>query len=244
MSERLAPSDPLSSSPLDVFHRLFKPHPWHGVPLGEGAPERVNVFIEIVPTDTVKYELEKETGYLTVDRPQKYSNVCPSLYGFLPRTHCGERVAELCRSRTGRDEIAGDGDPMDVCVLSEKAFSHGDLFLKAIPIGGFRMIDGAEADDKIVAVLEGDATYGSLRELSDVPRPLLERLKHYFLTYKQAPGAEREEVEIPQTYGRSEAYEVIERSREDYQRLYGELPEKLIAGLRRLDGAGGGEGGA
>ena len=229
-------SDPLSRDPLDVFHRLFKPHPWHGVPLGDDAPERVNVFIEIVPTDTVKYELEKDTGYLTVDRPQKYSNVCPSLYGFLPRTYCGERVAELCRARTGRDGITGDGDPMDVCVLSEKAFSHGDLFLEAIPIGGFRMIDGSEADDKLVAVLAGDATYGGLRELSEVPEPLLERLKHYFLTYKQAPGAEDEEVEIPQIYGREEAYEVLERSREDYRALYGDLPQRLLAGLRRLAG--------
>lgn len=221
--------------PLDVFYRLFKPHPWHGVPLGEEAPERVRAFIEIVPTDTVKYELHKDTGYLTVDRPQLYSNVCPSLYGFLPRTYCGERVAALCRSRTGRDGIVGDGDPLDVCVLSEKVFSHGDLFLGAIPIGGFRMIDGDEADDKIVAVLEGDATYGGFRELSQVPEPLVERLKHYFLTYKQAPESVVREVEIPQVYGRQEAYEAIERSREDYREHFGDLPDRLLATLREIE---------
>lgn len=221
--------------PLEVFYRLFKPHPWHGVPLGEEAPERVRAFIEIVPTDTVKYELHKGTGYLTVDRPQLYSNVCPSLYGFLPQTFCGERVAALCRARTGRGGIVGDGDPMDVCVLSEKVFSHGDLFLRAIPIGGFRMIDGDEADDKIVAVLEGDATYGAYHELSDVPEPLVERLKHYFLTYKQAPESVVREVEIPEVYGRQEAFEAIERSREDYREHFGDLPERLLATLREIE---------
>lgn len=233
--------DPLGAPPLDIFSRLFKPHPWHGVPLGEEAPERVNVFVEIVPTDTVKYELDKRTGHLTVDRPQRFSNVSPSLYGFLPRTYCGERVAALCAERTGHDEVTGDGDPMDVCVLSEKAFSHGDLFLRALPIGGFRMIDGAEADDKIVAVLEGDATYGGLRDLGEVPEPLKARLEHYFLTYKQAPGEEVESrVEIPAVYGRREAYEVIEASREDYRELFGDLPDRLLAGLRELAGAGAG----
>lgn len=227
-----------AASALDVFHRLFRPHPWHGVSLGEGAPERVRAYIEIVPTDTVKYELHKDTGYLTVDRPQRFSNVCPSLYGFLPQTYCGDRVAALCRARTGRDGIVGDGDPMDVCVLSEKTFSHGDLFLRAIPIGGFRMIDGEEADDKVIAVLEGDVTYGSLRELSDVPEPLVERLEHYFLTYKQAPGAVVPEVEIPQVYGRQEAYEVIERSREDYRQLFGDLPERFLATLRAIEAGG------
>lgn len=227
--------DPLERFPLDVFYRLFKPHPWHGVPLGDEAPERVHAFIEIVPTDTVKYELHKDTGYLTVDRPQEFSNVVPCLYGFLPQTYCGERVAALCRARTGRDGIVGDGDPMDVCVLSEKFFSHGDVFLRAVPIGGFRMIDDDEADDKVVAVLEGDATYGGYRELADLPEPLVERLKHYFLTYKHAPEAVEREVEIPHVYHRREAYEVIERSREDYRELYGDLPDRLLATLRRIE---------
>lgn len=227
--------EPLDRFPLDVFYRLFKPHPWHGVPLGDQAPERLHAFIEIVPTDTVKYELHKDTGYLTVDRPQEFSNVVPSLYGFLPQTYCGERVAALCRARTERAGIVGDGDPMDVCVLSEKVFSHGDLFLRAVPIGGFRMIDNDEADDKIVAVLEGDGTYGGYHELADLPEPLVARLKHYFLTYKQAPEAVEREVEIPHVYGRREAYEVIERSREDYRELFGDLPERLLAALREIE---------
>ena len=73
---------------------MFRAHPWHGVAIGPDSPEIVNVYIEIVPTDTVKYELDKATGNLKVDRPQKYSNICPTLYGFIPQTLCAERVAE------------------------------------------------------------------------------------------------------------------------------------------------------
>src|SRR3990170_4420120 len=111
--------------------------------------------------------MDKATGILRVDRPQQYSNVCPSLYGFLPRTLCAERVGLLCEERTGRKGIVGDGDPMDVCVLTEKEIPHGDILVRAIPIGGLRMIDGNEADDKIVAVLEGDAVFGGYAEISD-----------------------------------------------------------------------------
>lgn len=199
---------------------LYRAHPWHGVPIGDQAPAKVNVYVEIVPTDTVKYELDKATGYLKVDRPQKFSNVVPTLYGFIPQTYCGEENGRFCGERTGRTGIQGDGDPLDICVLCEKEISHGDILVQAIPIGGLRMLDGDEADDKIIAVLEGDAVYGEWRELSNSPQALVERLKHYFLTYKQAPGAPRPRVEIPDVYGREEAYEVIRRSRLDYERKF------------------------
>ena len=77
---------------------LFQAHPWHGVPIGPDAPHVVTAYIEIVPTDTVKYEIDKLTGLLKVDRPQKYSNFCPSLYGFVPQTLCTDSVAALCAS--------------------------------------------------------------------------------------------------------------------------------------------------
>ena len=70
--------------------RINKAHPWHGVPIGENQPNEVTVFIEIVPRDTVKYEVDKETGYLKIDRPQQYSNVVPANYGFIPQTYCNE----------------------------------------------------------------------------------------------------------------------------------------------------------
>lgn len=199
----------------------FKPHPWHGISIGPDAPRAVRVFVEIVPTDTVKYEIDKASGYLRLDRPQRYSNVCPSLYGFIPRTLCGERIGALCAERTGREGIVGDGDPMDICVLTEKSIQHGDLLVDAIPIGGFRMIDGNEADDKIIAVLKDDAVYGSWRTITDCPRSLVDRLRHYFLTYKEAPGSPNRITEIARIYDAEEARLVIETSREDYHARFG-----------------------
>jgi len=215
------------ASDLRHLPLLFKPHPWHGIPIGDDAPRTVTCFIEIVPTDTVKYELDKETGYLKVDRPQKFSNICPSLYGFIPQTYCGERVGAFCGSRTGRQGVVGDGDPMDICVLTEKDISHGDIILKAIPIGGLRMIDGAEADDKIIAVLQDDAMFGGWRALHDAPPAMVERLRHYFLTYKQAPGAAPPRVEITHVYDRDEAYDVINHSRADYEAHFAKLKAKI-----------------
>jgi len=185
----------------------------------------VTVYIEIVPTDTVKYEIDKATGILRVDRPQQYSNVCPSLYGFIPQTLCGERVGAFCAERTGRTSIVGDADPLDVCVLTERPISHGDVLVQAIPVGGLRLLDGNQADDKIVAVLKGDAVYGGCGEISECPRPLLERLRHYFLTYKQAPDRQARVVEITDVYGRDEAHEVIRRSQEDYRAGYEVEPQ-------------------
>lgn len=200
-----------------IFPSVFRAHPWHGVELGPDSPRVVTAYIEIVATDTVKYELDKSTGLLKVDRPQRYSNVCPSLYGFLPRTLCAERVGAYCNEMTGRQGIIGDGDPMDVCVLTEKSIGHGDLLVQAIPIGGLRMIDADEADDKIIAVMSDDALYGHLQDISACPVSVIDRLRHYFLTYKHAPGsAGHKEVEITHAYGREEAYEVIRRSQADY----------------------------
>ncbi|MCB1113639.1 MAG: inorganic pyrophosphatase [Chlamydiia bacterium] len=194
-------------------------HPWHGVSAGEHAPEQVNCYIEIVPTDTVKYELDKETGLLKVDRPQKFSSLCPTLYGFIPQTYCGHLVAEHCMEKTKLKGIDGDHDPMDICVLTEKTIPRGDILLSAIPIGGFRMIDGNEADDKIIAVMTGDFVYGQYKDVSELPSHVVARLKHYFVTYKEAPNESSHQVKITHTYGHEEAYEVIRRSQKDYQTL-------------------------
>jgi inorganic pyrophosphatase len=203
--------------------QLFRPHPWHGIPIGPDAPRVVTAYVEIVPTDTVKYEIDKTTGYLKVDRPQKFSNVCPTPYGMIPQTCCGERVGALASERTGRPGIVGDGDPMDICVLTEKVISHSDLLMDAIPIGGLRLLDGNEADDKILAVLKGDAAYGQWQDISDCPRSLIQRLMHYFLTYKQEPGVTHPTCEITHVYGRDEAHEVIQRSRADYEAAFGNM---------------------
>lgn len=204
---------------MDPIGRLmglrYKSHPWHGIDLGDDAPGKVTAFIEMVPTDTVKYEVDKSSGYLKIDRPQKYSNVIPALYGFLPQTYCGNRVGKYCMDKSGRENIQGDGDPLDICILTEKVISHGDIIVQAIPIGGFRMIDGNDADDKIIAVLKNDATYGNIKEMSELPDIVVDRLRHYFLTYKDIPGAQVN-AEIPNIYGREEAIEVIKASMDDY----------------------------
>jgi len=194
----------------------YKSHPWHGINIGKNAPESLITFIEMVPTDTVKYEVDKESGYLRIDRPQKYSNVVPSLYGFIPQTYCGKKVAEFANEKTKRTDIIGDEDPLDICVLTEKEIVHGDIIVSARPIGGFRMIDKNEADDKIIAVLEGDTLFDQYQDVSELPQLIIDRLKHYFLTYKDLPG-NPSNVEITDTYGKDEALEVIKRSMEDYR---------------------------
>jgi inorganic pyrophosphatase len=197
----------------------WQAHPWHGVPIGDEAPAVVTAYVEIVPADTVKYEIDKATGHLQVDRPQRFSNVCPSLYGFLPQTWCGERVAALCRAAAGR-EVIGDGDPLDVCVLSDRHFTHGDFLVRAVPIGGLRMIDHDEADDKVIAVLRDDTGFGRVADVGELPAALLERLRHYFLTYKLVPGAAAGPVTLAEVYGRDAAHAVIEASRADYRERF------------------------
>ncbi|GAB3495614.1 inorganic pyrophosphatase [Spirosoma knui] len=203
--------DPMAKTPS-------KAHPWHGISPGENAPDIITAFIEIVPTDTVKYEIDKESGYLKIDRPQQYSNIIPALYGFVPRTFCGDRIARLASERSGRLVEMGDGDPLDICVLTEREITHGDILLQAIPIGGFRLIDKGEADDKIIAVLKGDAMFGQYDDLSDLPEAVVKRLRHYFLTYKNLPG-EPAVMELANIYGREEALEVIRTSMQDYAEM-------------------------
>jgi inorganic pyrophosphatase len=200
--------------------QLFKPHPWHGIPVGDESPKIVTAYIEMVPADTVKYEIDKLTGYRKVDRPQKFSNYVPALYGFVPQTYCDEEVRAYAEKMAGKKVDRGDGDPLDICVLTERHITSGDIILEAIPIGGFRMLDDGEADDKIIAVLKQDEIYGKLTDVSDCPATLINRLKHYFLTYKNMPGMENKAVEITHTYGAKEAHEVIVRSMKDYDNKY------------------------
>jgi len=201
-----------------MSHQIYKSHPWHGVSIGENAPAIVTAFIEIVPTDTVKYEIDKASGYLKIDRPQKYSNITPSLYGFIPQTYCGDAIAKFAALKSGKEIKKGDGDPLDVCVLTEHHISRGDIILPVIPIGGFRMIDKGEADDKIIAIMKGDAIYEQWNDIGQLPEAIVKRLKHYFLTYKNIPGEEARVVEIANIYGKEEAQEVIKKSMEDYKK--------------------------
>lgn len=219
----------IATSLMELMGLRYKSHPWHGVEIGEKAPEIVTAYIEMVPTDTVKYEVDKATGYLRIDRPQRYSSMVPALYGFIPQTFCGDEVAALSLMKTGRENIQGDGDPLDICILTEKVISHGDILVSAIPIGGLRMIDNSNADDKIIAVLENDLIYGDFKNIEDLPTLVIERIKHYFLTYKDMPGQDKRNAEITHVYDAEEARDLIVRSMKDYNRKFENL-SRLISG--------------
>jgi len=197
------------------FYR-WRPHPWHGLEAGDQIPRMVNAFIEITPFDSVKYELDKTTGYVRVDRPQRTSAQPPNLYGFIPRTYCGRRVGELSPKSN-----FGDGDPLDICVLSERPISRGEIILRAKVVGGLQMVDDGQADDKIIAVLENDNIWGQAEKLSDIPDVIVERLRHYFSTYKQIFGQEHNTI-IEEIYDVEHAFKVINASMKDYIDEFGE----------------------
>ncbi len=225
----------MTDSVPQLLSRLFQAHPWHGVDPGDIA-NGLAAYLEILPTDTVKLELDKPSGILRIDRPQRFSNVCPMPYGFVPQTFCAEKIAALCMNAVGRVGIVGDGDPLDICVLTERTLTRADLLVRCVPIGGLRMIDKNEADDKIIAVLEGDVAFGHFRDISQCPAGLIDRLRHYFLTYKQLPGGEPRTVEITDVYGAQQAVAVIEASRLDYAAHYGDPAQRWAALLALLRG--------
>jgi inorganic pyrophosphatase len=193
----------------------FRPHPWHGLEVGPEPPDVLNAFIEITPFDFMKYEVDKISGYLRVDRPQRSSAQPPTLYGFVPRTYCDERVRRLAPASK-----RGDGDPIDICVLSERPFARNEVIVRARLIGGLQMIDHEEADDKLISVVENDYVWGKARTITDVPSVFVERLQHYFLTYKLVPG-EKSEAQIAKVYGRDHARKVVRAAMADYDEHFG-----------------------
>lgn len=194
----------------------FRAHPWHGLPVGDDHPEIVDAYIEITPFDAVKYEIDKRTGYLRVDRPQGSSALPPTLYGFVPRTYCGDRVALLTP-----DAELGDGDPLDICVLSQQRIERAEVVMPARVVGGIQVLDGGEADDKIVACLASDPVFAYAKDLSKLPIAVVERIIHYFGTYKMDITGERENaIQVVGTYGADHAQKVIEASIEDYNEKF------------------------
>ncbi len=200
------------------FNR-WRRHPWHGLHArpDEEVKSVVRAYIEITPSDVVKYEIDKYSGFLMVDRPQRTTSSPPALYGFIPQTYCGDHVASLCKNV----EIA-DKDPLDICVFSERLITKSDILLNARVVGGIQMIDDGEADDKIIAVLDGDNIWGGVHDISDLPKIKTERLQHYFSTYKMAPGKDIE-INVELVYGREQAIKVIEASMLDYQENFNHL---------------------
>jgi inorganic pyrophosphatase len=209
------PGDP----PVPAPNR-FRPHPWHGLAVGPEPPELLNAFIEITPFDLMKYEVDKHSGYLRIDRPQRGSSQPPALYGFIPRTYCDQEVQRLSPTSS-----RGDGDPLDICVLSERPITRNEIIVRARVVGGLQMVDSGDADDKIIAVLDNDYVYGAARDIADLPTVLVERLQHYFSTYKLVPEKPNA-VSIEQVYGRQQAFAVVEAAMRDYDAAYGYLDNR------------------
>lgn len=196
------------------FYR-WRPHPWHGLDVGPNPPDLVHAYIEMTSFDFVKYEVDKVTGYLYVDRPQRTTSLTPSLYGFIPRTYCGERVRALS---SGAER--GDGDPLDICVVSERPINRSEIFLNAVVVGVLQLLDQGEADDKIIAVLENDHIYGHIHDLEELPDVIVERLKHYFKTYKMIRG-QQAPVEIIGAEGSEKAKKIVKAAIDDYDDAFG-----------------------
>lgn len=172
-------------------------HPWHDVPEGESAPELVRVVIEVPKGSKNKYELDKETGLLKVDRVLFSSVVYPANYGFVPQSFCD------------------DGDPLDVLVLGQEPVVPLAL-MTARPIGAMRMRDQGEEDDKIIAVHEHDPEYRHYRSIADLPRHRLAELKRFFEDYKQL---EKKEVIVDEFLDRAEAQQIVAKALKDYRAL-------------------------
>jgi len=188
-----------------------RPHPWHGLSPGSDPPSQLDVYVEITPFDLVKFEVDKNSGYLRVDRAQRTSSLPPALYGFIPQTYAGDRVADLMP-----DVADGDHDPLDICVLSERPIARAEVIVSARVVGGIPMVDGGQADDKIIAILHDDPVFGRIREIEDVPEVLVGRLIHYFSTYKLRPES-AESVQVNEPYDRAHAEAVVAAALEDYR---------------------------
>ncbi|QES87157.1 inorganic diphosphatase [Rhizosphaericola mali] len=173
-------------------------HPWHGATTGENAPSVVNGIIEIPEASRIKYEIDKPTGLLKLDRVLFGSTHYPSNYGFIPQT------------------LGEDNDPLDILILAAAPITSLCL-VEAKVIGVMHMIDGGEGDDKIIAVANDDCTVAHINELSDVPQQKLNEIQNFFETYKLL---EKKEVIVSGFEGKEVALEIIEKSIVAYKEKY------------------------
>jgi inorganic pyrophosphatase len=170
---------------------------WHDIPKEEITPENFAAVIEIPKGSSCKYELDKVTGMLRLDRVLYTATHYPANYGFIPRT------------------FADDGDPLDVLVLcSEQIFPM--TLVQVYPIDAMRMIDGGKLDDKIIAIPLSDPTYRGITSMNELPRHIFDEIMHFFTVYKQL---ENKQTAVETMVDADEAREIIKRAIEDYDRL-------------------------
>ncbi len=175
-------------------------NPWHAVPSGRLTPEFINGIIEIPKGSRAKYELDKETGLLKMDRVLYSSVYYPANYGFIPRTYCDDK------------------DPLDILILSQIEVVPMCL-VSAQVIGAMRMIDGGEADDKIIAVAEGDMSVNHINDISELPAHFIRELETFFEDYKKL---ENKSVVIEEFQSKFIALQIVEKSIQDYKEKFGQ----------------------
>ena len=173
---------------------------WHDIDPSVITPEDFSAVIEISKGSCCKYELDKYTGLLRLDRVLYTSTHYPANYGFIPHTY------------------ADDGDPLDVLVICTQEILPMTL-IRVMPIGVMRMLDGGAIDDKIIAVPFSDPTYNYIRSIDELPPHILDEMLHFFKVYKQL---ENKETDIRTKYGRDEALAIIRESIEAYKVKFGE----------------------
>lgn len=174
-------------------------HPWHGIPLGPKAPRVVNAIIEIPKDSKQKYEVDKESGMLKLDRFLYSAVHYPGDYGFVPQT------------------LWHDGDPIDIILLTHRPVYPLTL-VEARIIGVLRMVDADEKDDKLIAVYDSDPRYREFLDIGDIPQHTIEELKHFFETYKHLQGKQCKVLEI---LDREAALKDVELAQTMYQKEYG-----------------------
>ena len=175
-------------------------HPWHGAHYGKNAPKIVKALIEISKGSRTKYEIDKETGLLKLDRVIYSSFHYPVNYGFIPQT------------------LGLDGDPLDILVLCSQSIQPLCL-VEATVIGNMQMIDMGDKDDKIIAVATKDPSVNHMTDIDELPKHFFNELKNYFEQYKVL---ENKEVKIDNFQNKEDAYGIINDAIELYKEKFGE----------------------
>ncbi len=171
---------------------------WHDINPSKITPEEFTAIIEIPKGSKCKYELDKETGLLGLDRILYTSTHYPANYGFIPRTY------------------AADGDPLDVLVLCSQNIYPMTL-VTCYPIGVISMIDSGSNDEKIIAISKDDPIYNQYKDISDLPAHIFEEMKHFFSVYKALEG---KETEVSDIEGKEKALKIIAQTIDTYNKRF------------------------
>ncbi len=178
---------------------MYVLHPWHGAHYGDHAPDHVNALIEISQGSRAKYEIDKTTGLLRLDRVIYSSFHYPVNYGFIPKT------------------LGEDGDPLDILVICSESIQPLCL-IDATVIGNMQMIDHGEEDHKIIAIASNDPTVNHVSDIDDIPSHFFAQLKNYFQQYKVL---ENKKVVIDEFQDKQTAYRIINESITRYNDKFG-----------------------